>query len=154
SATRPMRPPKASMSRTSCPLATPPMAGLHDMRPMALRSMVTMAVEHPSRAAAWAASMPACPPPMTTTSKLREGGGRGVDTGREEWVGGPRRVMGGGGAGTGRARLEARGAPAQEAVWKGFFAKSRERMAPLNGLRTGERLILENPRPPCDMAPP
>ena len=40
------------------------------MRPMAAGSMVTRAVTHPIRAAASAASMPACPPPTTTTSYL------------------------------------------------------------------------------------
>ena len=46
------RPPRASMSRTICPLATPPTAGLQLMRPMAFMSMVSMAVLTPSFQAA------------------------------------------------------------------------------------------------------
>src|SRR5439155_25574431 len=59
----------ASISRTRWPLARPPIAGLQDMRATARRSSVTMAVAHPMRAEASAASQPACPAPMTTTSK-------------------------------------------------------------------------------------
>ena len=65
----PINPPKASMSRTIWPLATPPTAGLQLMRPMAFTSIVSMAVLTPSFQAAWVASIPACPPPTTTTSK-------------------------------------------------------------------------------------
>jgi hypothetical protein len=64
-------PPSASTSRTSCPFASPPIAGLHDMRPIASGSSTTIAVRQPSRAAAAAASTPACPPPITSTSKSR-----------------------------------------------------------------------------------
>src|SRR3970040_3059462 len=64
----PISPPKASISRTRCPLASPPMAGWHDMRPIVSALIVRRRVEHPIRAAARAASHPACPPPTTTTS--------------------------------------------------------------------------------------
>src|SRR6185436_17373581 len=64
-----MRPPRASISLTRFPLARPPMAGLHDMRPMASRSIVTMATRAPPRAQTRAASAPAWPPPMTMMSK-------------------------------------------------------------------------------------
>jgi hypothetical protein len=49
-------------------LATPPIAGLHDIWPMVSSALVTSATRAPSRAAATAASVPACPPPTTTTS--------------------------------------------------------------------------------------
>ena len=68
SMTRPMRPPSASISRTKCPLAIPPIAGLQDICPIRSRFKVTSAVCAPSRAAADAASQPACPPPITMTS--------------------------------------------------------------------------------------
>ena len=61
-------PPKASISFTRCPLANPPIAGLHDMRAMASRLRVRRRVLHPMRAAANAASQPACPAPTTITS--------------------------------------------------------------------------------------
>src|SRR5512135_2556633 len=65
---RPISPPRASISRTRCPFANPPIAGLHDMRPMASALIVNRRVEHRIRAAASAASHPACPPPTTMTS--------------------------------------------------------------------------------------
>ena len=65
---RPIAPPKASISRTICPLATPPMAGLQPIWPMVSRFVVKSAVRAPMRAAAKAASVPACPPPITKTS--------------------------------------------------------------------------------------
>src|SRR5512143_2960612 len=65
---RPISPPRASISRTRCPFANPPLAGLHDMSPMASALIVNRRVEHPIRAAASAASQPACPPPTTMTS--------------------------------------------------------------------------------------
>ena len=70
SVTRPMMPPRASISRTRCPLAIPPMAGLQDI--CAIRSMfiVTIAVRKPIRAQALAASQPACPAPTTIASYL------------------------------------------------------------------------------------
>src|ERR1700683_627923 len=68
SATRPMRPSKASISHTKCPLPRPPIDGLHDMAPMLANRCVTSAVRAPKRAAAAAASQPACPPPTTMTS--------------------------------------------------------------------------------------
>src|SRR5215813_8099373 len=68
SATRPMSPSRASISRTRCPLPRPPIAGLHDMAPTVETLWVTSAVAAPMRAAAAAASQPACPPPTTITS--------------------------------------------------------------------------------------
>jgi hypothetical protein len=44
------------------------MAGLQDICPIESRFWVSMTVVHPSLAAALAASIPACPAPMTTTS--------------------------------------------------------------------------------------
>src|SRR5690606_22228093 len=44
------------------------MAGLHDIAPIVSRRWVTKAVRAPIRAAAAAASHPACPPPTTMTS--------------------------------------------------------------------------------------
>src|SRR5689334_1845056 len=70
SATRPIRPSSASTSRTRWPLPRPPTAGLQDIAPMVEKRWVTSAVFAPMRAAAAAASQPACPPPMTMTSKL------------------------------------------------------------------------------------
>ena len=71
SAARPMMPSSASISRTRWPLASPPMAGLHDISPTVAGSWVSRAVRAPARAAAAAASAPACPPPTTTTSNSR-----------------------------------------------------------------------------------
>src|SRR5262245_7089723 len=68
SARRPMAPPSASISRTRWPLPRPPIAGLHDMRAIASRESVTIAVFKPIRADASAASQPAGPAPMTTAS--------------------------------------------------------------------------------------
>src|SRR5688500_12121908 len=69
SMTRPMIPPSASISRTRCPLAIPPIAGLHDICPTRSRFSVINPVSAPSRAAADAASQPACPAPITITLK-------------------------------------------------------------------------------------
>src|SRR5690606_14377953 len=69
SATRPIRPSSASISRTRCPLPNPPIAGLQDMTPIVSKRCVTSAVLAPARAAAEAASHPAWPPPITMTSK-------------------------------------------------------------------------------------
>ena len=70
SAAAPMMPPSASISRTNAPLASPPMDGLHDISPTEPSGDgVTRATRAPRRAAAAAASVPAWPPPMTTTSK-------------------------------------------------------------------------------------
>ena len=44
SATRPMRPSSASISRTRWPLPSPPMAGLQDISPMVAKLWVTSAV--------------------------------------------------------------------------------------------------------------
>ena len=51
------------------PLATPPMAGLHDIFAVSVTCTVRSAVASPMRAHAWAASHPAWPAPTTTTSK-------------------------------------------------------------------------------------
>src|SRR5690242_16520668 len=63
-----MMPPSASTSRTRCPLAMPPTAGLHDICAIRSTFSVYSAVRRPMRAAAIAASQPACPAPTTTTS--------------------------------------------------------------------------------------
>src|SRR5438045_9167469 len=64
-----MIPPSASTSRTTVLFATPPMAGLHDIWPIVSSALVINPTRTPSRAAATAASVPAWPAPMTTTSK-------------------------------------------------------------------------------------
>src|SRR5687767_7978053 len=69
SATRPISPSSASISRTRWPLPRPPIAGLQDIAPIVSKRCVTSATSAPIRAAAAAASHPACPPPTTTTSK-------------------------------------------------------------------------------------
>mmetsp|Transcript_7700 Transcript_7700/g.31206 ORF Transcript_7700/g.31206 Transcript_7700/m.31206 type:complete len:236 (-) Transcript_7700:130-837(-) len=70
SAAAPMIPPSASISRTNAPLASPPIEGLQDISPTEPSGDgVTRATRAPRRAAAAAASVPAWPPPMTTTSK-------------------------------------------------------------------------------------
>src|SRR6185436_2780803 len=46
------------------------MAGLHDISPTVAKACVTSAVRAPMRAAAAAASVPACPPPTTMTSYI------------------------------------------------------------------------------------
>ena len=68
SAFKPIAPPSASISRTIWPLANPPTAGLHDIWPIVSRFCVNISVRHPIRAAANAASIPACPLPITATS--------------------------------------------------------------------------------------
>jgi hypothetical protein len=72
SATSPMMPPRASISRTRWPLATPPIAGLQDIWAMRSRLRVKRAVRRPMRAAAAAASQPAWPAPTMRTSKVSE----------------------------------------------------------------------------------
>ena len=67
---RPICPPKASISRTICPFAMPPMAGLQLICPTLFMSMVMRHVFAPMLADAVAASQPACPPPITITSYL------------------------------------------------------------------------------------
>ncbi len=66
----PIRPPSASISRTRCPFAVPPTAGLHGMCATVPLDSVHSATRLPSRAAAYAASHPACPAPITTTSYI------------------------------------------------------------------------------------
>ena len=67
---RPIRPSRASISRTRWPRPRPPIAGLHDITPIVARWCVSSRVRAPMRALAAAASQPAWPPPMTTTSNL------------------------------------------------------------------------------------
>ena len=63
-------PPNASTSRTICPFATPPIAGLQDICAMVCMFIVTNNTRDPIVAAAWAASQPACPAPTTITSYI------------------------------------------------------------------------------------
>ncbi len=63
-----MAPPSASTSRTKCPLPMPPMLGLQLIWPRVSMLCVSSRVAQPMRAAAKAASVPACPPPTTITS--------------------------------------------------------------------------------------
>ena len=70
SAARPISPPSASMSLTIWPFAGPPIDGLHGISPTVLVFSVHSRVWQPRRAVARAASMPACPPPMTMISAL------------------------------------------------------------------------------------
>ena len=65
-----IRPSSASISLTIIPFATPPIDGLQDISPKLFFENVTSAVLAPIRAEAAAASQPACPPPITITSKL------------------------------------------------------------------------------------
>ncbi len=67
---RPISPPRASTSRAICPFAKPPTAGLQLILAIVALLSVTRQVRAPIRAAACAASIPACPPPMTMQSKL------------------------------------------------------------------------------------
>ena len=68
SVTMPMKPPIASISRTICPLAIPPTAGLQLICAILFISIVIRQVFEPSLAAAEAASHPAWPAPITTMS--------------------------------------------------------------------------------------
>ena len=61
-------PPSASISRTSCPLPRPPIAGLQLISPIRSRRNVTSPTRAPRRDAASAASIPAWPAPTTMTS--------------------------------------------------------------------------------------
>merc|ERR1719162_1428999 len=63
-----MTPPRASTSRTKCPLPIPPIDGLQDSSPKVDKFWVRRAVFAPVLAAAVHASLPACPPPITITS--------------------------------------------------------------------------------------
>ena len=64
----PISPPSASTSLTKCPLAVPPMLGLHGINPIASRFIVHTNVFNPILAVANPASQPAWPAPTTTTS--------------------------------------------------------------------------------------
>src|SRR3954471_11995921 len=66
-----MMPPSASISRTRCPFAVPPIAGLHGMCATVSFVSVHNPTWTPIRAAAYAASHPACPAPITMTSNSR-----------------------------------------------------------------------------------
>ena len=59
SVTKPVYPPNASISRTICPFAIPPTAGLHDIRAKPRKSIETSSTDEPRFAAAIAASHPA-----------------------------------------------------------------------------------------------
>src|SRR5690606_24738186 len=63
-------PPRASISRTICPFATPPIAGLQDICAIVFIFMVHNNTLEPIVAAAFAASPPACPAPTTITSYI------------------------------------------------------------------------------------
>ena len=62
-------PPSTSISFTICPFANPPIAGLHDILPIACGSIVTRAVLMLNLFNIRAASTPAWPAPHTTASK-------------------------------------------------------------------------------------
>src|SRR5262249_38287142 len=64
----PITPPSASISRTRCPFAVPPIAGLQGMCAIVSIDSVQIAMSRPMRAAAHAASTPACPAPITMIS--------------------------------------------------------------------------------------
>ena len=70
SLTIPDPPPSASISRTICPFATPPIAGLQLIWAIVFMFMVNNKTLLPIFAAAFAASQPACPAPTTITSYL------------------------------------------------------------------------------------
>ena len=61
-------PPKASISLIIWPFATPPIAGLQDIRARVSKFCVTNSTFEPRVAAACAASQPAWPPPTIITS--------------------------------------------------------------------------------------
>ncbi len=64
----PISPPKASISRTTTPLAGPPTDGLQGINATISKLIVNSNVFDPSLAEANAASDPACPAPTTMTS--------------------------------------------------------------------------------------
>ncbi|GAA4006299.1 hypothetical protein GCM10022631_17110 [Deinococcus rubellus] len=70
SARRGIRPPSAWISNTIWLLPGPPTAGLQGILPMVAGLLTSRATE-PNLAAAQAASMPACPPPITMTFQQR-----------------------------------------------------------------------------------
>jgi len=61
-------PPRASISLTKIPFAGPPIDGLHGIFPIRLKAPQTIIVLRPTLALAKAASIPACPPPITSAS--------------------------------------------------------------------------------------
>ena len=64
----PVSPPRASISLTICPFATPPIAGLQLICPIVSMFMVINKTLDPIFAALAAASFPACPAPTTIMS--------------------------------------------------------------------------------------
>ena len=64
----PISPPNASISRTRCPFELPPIFGLQGINAILSTLTVNMTVFMPSLALARAASQPAWPAPITTTS--------------------------------------------------------------------------------------
>ena len=68
SVTMAVYPPSASISRTICPFAMPPIAGLQLICAILFMSIVIRHVRLPMFAAAAAASHPACPAPITNMS--------------------------------------------------------------------------------------
>ena len=68
SAAMPISPPNASISFTKWLFPGPPMAGLQGIMATLSKQMVVSSVFMPIRAAAKAASQPACPAPTTITS--------------------------------------------------------------------------------------
>ena len=64
----PISPPSASISRTRCPFELPPIFGLHGIIAILSTLTVNTNVCIPNLAEASAASQPACPAPITTTS--------------------------------------------------------------------------------------
>ena len=64
----PVNPPSASISLTICPLPIPPIEGLQLITASLVMSVVTSSVFAPKREAAYAASQPACPPPIMIIS--------------------------------------------------------------------------------------
>ena len=64
----PISPPRASISLTKCPLEVPPILGLHGIKAMLSTLTVNTIVLFPNLADASAASHPACPAPIITTS--------------------------------------------------------------------------------------
>ena len=64
----PISPPRASISRTTIPLADPPIEGLHGIKASISRLIVASKTLQPMRLAARDASTPACPAPITIIS--------------------------------------------------------------------------------------
>jgi hypothetical protein len=65
-----MIPPRASISRTTCPFPTPPIDGLHGVEARETSGRDIRATCKSKEEAIAAASIPACPPPMITRSNI------------------------------------------------------------------------------------